>query len=264
MKKYLIVMRNTWDEITTYRFNFVMWRFRTLLQLLTIYFLWISVLPATGELFGYTRELMLTYILCSQIVYAIVMTTRTQEIAENINNGDLSMFLVRPWGYFKYWFFRDLGDKAMNIVFSIAELTLIILFLQPQIFLQQNPTFILLSLISISMAIISNFLLSCLLSMTGFWSPEVWAPRFIFYVLLTFFTGGIFPIDILPKPIFNIFMLLPFPYLQYFPIKIYLGQLQLSEILQGFTLSAFWIVIFYLALRFIWLKGLRMYTAAGR
>ncbi len=83
MKKYLQVITSTFDEIATYRFNFAMWRLRTVLQLLTIYFLWLTVTPENGELFGYSRQLILTYVLGAALISSIVISTRTQEIGEN-------------------------------------------------------------------------------------------------------------------------------------------------------------------------------------
>src|SRR3989344_3991609 len=143
MNKYYLVLRNTWDEIFIDRVNFTMWRFRTVLQLLIIYFLWSSIMPNNGNLFGYNKEQMLTYIICTQLIMAIVFSTRTGEIAENIINGDLSIFLLKPIKYFKYWFFRDIGDKLMNISFSIVELSLIFLILKPPLFIQTNPQYLL-------------------------------------------------------------------------------------------------------------------------
>ena len=263
MRKYLLVSKNTWLEIFSHRLNFVFWRVRHVIQLLIMYFLWEAVFFGRQELFGYSRDLMLTYILGTQIVYAIVMTTRTQEVAGNINKGELSNFLIKPIGYFRYWFFRDLGDKIMNIIFSTVELSLIFLLLKPPVLVQFNPYLLLLALISIAFAISLNFLISCILSMIGFWSAEIWAPRFIFFTLLTFFTGGLFPLDIFPKPVFEFFMLLPFAYLQYFTIKIYLGQLQFLEILKGLFIALSWMILFFVFLKIIWKKGLKLYTAAG-
>lgn len=264
LSKYLIVMKNTWDEITTYRFNFVVWRFRTILNLLVIYFLWSSVMPEHGNLFGYTKEMIITYILGTQVVSSFVFSTRTHEIADNINSGDLSVFLIRPWGYFKYWFFRDFGDKAMNVLFSAFEISLILLFLKPDIFIQTNPFFLFLTLSAIALGVVLHFFISCLLSMTGFWSPEAWAPRFIFYILRDLFSGGIFPLNILPGPVFAVVQLLPFSFLMYFPIKIYLGQIPINEIFQGFFITIAWTLLFWGLLNFIWNKGLRSYTAVGR
>lgn len=263
MKKYYLVAKNTWDEILSYRINFILWRFRAVLTLLIGYFLWTSVMPDRGVLFGYTKEMMVSYVLLAPVVFSIVFSTRTHEIGENINKGDLAFFLLKPFGYFRYWFARDVGDKLMNFCFCVVEITLLIWILQPNVFIQTNVFYILLFLISLFLAICLNFFICCLMSMIGFWSPDVWAPRFVFYTLVSFFAGSLFPLDILPYPIFNALNLLPFPYLQYFPVKIYLGQLGLPEILTGFLVSIVWTFIGWVILRGVWGKGLRIFTSAG-
>lgn len=221
-------------------------------------------MPDQGQLFGYSKEAMLTYILAGQLISTIVFATRTHEIADNINSGNLSIFLIKPFGYFRYWFFRDLGDKAMNIFFSLVELSIIIVILKPAIFIQTNLVYLGFFVSGIVLAILLHFFVSAMLSLTGFWSNEVWAPRFIFYILITFFTGGIFPLDILPKPIYEIALLLPFAYLQYFPLKVYLGSLNVSEILQGFSIAIFWVFSLSILIQFIFKAGLKSYTAVGR
>lgn len=264
MKKYLKIAKNTWDEILSYRVNFTLWRIRTVVAILISYFLWSSVIPQNGNLFGYTREMMISYILIGPILYSIIFATRTHEISENINSGDLSLWLVKPFGYFKFWFARDMGDKAMNLAFCIVEFSLLILILQPGLFIQTNAIYLSLVLMAVILAVLLQFYISCLISMMGFWSPEAWAPRFIFYVLLSFFTGSVFPLDILPQPIYQFLMILPFAYLQYFPLKIYLGQLSFMEITQGFGVLVAWIVVFYFLLMQTWKLGLKNYAASGR
>lgn len=264
LSKYFLIARNTWDETLTYRLNFVMWRVRVVLGILTMYFLWSALLSPGGNILGYTRELMLTYILGTSLINSIVISSRSYEVGEQINSGDLSNFLLRPINYFAYWFTRDLGDKAMNIVFSAAELIILFLILAPPILIQSDIGLILLTFTSCMLALVMYFLLNFLLGLIGFWSPEVWAPRFIFFTILTFFSGGLFPLDILPKPLFSVLEFLPFPYLLFFPLKIYLGQLALVEIIRGTIISSVWIGLLFLIVKFVWAKGLRVYTAYGR
>ncbi|MDP2649602.1 MAG: ABC-2 family transporter protein [bacterium] len=264
MKKYFQVIRNTWLEMTTYRLNFVMWRIRVVLQILTMYFLWLALIPANMTLFGYSQSLMLTYILGTSLITSIVFSSRTQEIGENINSGDLSIFLIRPINYFYYWFSRDIGDKLMNTLFSITELFLLFIILHPPFFIQTKLLYLLLAFTSILLGVLLYFLFGSLLGLIGFWSPEVWGPRFIFAIIMSFFAGGLFPLDILPKSIFNLFQFLPFPYLLYFPLRIYLGKSSNLEILTGFAISLFWIFILYKTLLFVWKKGLKVYSAEGR
>lgn len=264
MNKYLLVIQNTWFEIVTYRLNFAMWRIRTVLQLLSVYYLWSALATQGNTVFGYTYSQILTYILGTSFIGSIIFATRTQEIGDNINNGDLSIFLIRPINYFGYWFSRDIGDKAMNIAFSIVELFFLYIVLHPPIFIQANIIVILLMILSVFFAVILQFLIGCLLGMIGFFSPEVWAPRFIYYILLTFLAGSLFPMDIFSGMFRSILELLPFQYLLYFPLKIYLGQMKISGILQGISIMTLWIFLLGLLLKYFWKKGLKEYSAVGR
>lgn len=264
MNKYLLVLSNTWSEVFTYRFNFVLWRLRSLVSLLPIYFIWLAIFSSRDNIFGYNASLMLTYILGVSLMTAIVISSRTYAVGDEINTGNLSNYLIRPINYFMYYFFKDIGDKAMNVFFAILELSLLFVLLKPPVFIQKNLELIFLSIIAILIAVVTYFLFNILIGFIGFWSPEVWAPRFIFTIIVSFFAGTYFPLDILPKPVFNIFSLTPFPYLIFFPIKIYLGNISTVQIYQGIAISLAWILILYIFVKLVWRIGLRSYTAHGR
>lgn len=264
MNKYIRAARNTWEEALSYRFSFMMWRFRNLVGLLSIYFLWYAVIPQGTTAFGYNQSSILTYVLLTSLVGAIVMSNRSYMIGDEINNGNLSNFLLQPINYFMYWFSKDVGDKLMNIFFSIGELFLVILILKPTFFIQTKPEFILLFLLCVFLAIILYFFINILLGMVGFWSPDFWAPRFIFVILLGFFAGEYFPLNILPDYLYKIFEMLPFYYLIYFPIKIYLGQVSVINSLTGMVILILWIIFFAVITNLVWRKGLRAYSAQGK
>lgn len=262
--KYFRVFANTWGEILSYRFNFTMWRFRVVLQLLTMFFLWSTLIPEGSELFGYSRPQILTYILGTSLMGSIVLATKTFEIGEQITTGNLSNFLTKPVSYLKYWAARDLGDKAMNSVFTIVELTLIILLFKPPLFLQTDPVTLFYTFLAVMSAMVMYFFFGFLVGLIGFWSNEIWGPRFIIWILMGFFAGSLFPLDILPAPVFNVLKFLPFTYLQYFPLKIYLGQLSFPQIMEGLTVSLSWLVILFLMIQLVWKKGLKIYGAEGK
>ena len=264
IKKYWIVTKNTWAEVFSYRLNFVMWRIRVLLQLLTLFFLWNAIIPQTGQFLGYNQSEMLTYIIGTSLIGAMVIASRSYGVADDINQGELSNYLTKPINYFAYWFAKDLGDKAMNIVFSACEITILYLIIKPQLFIQNDLSYIFLAAIAIICALLMYFFLNFLLGMIGFWTSETWAPRFLFVIVLNFASGGLFPLDILPKTIFSVLQFLPFTYLLFFPIKVYLGKISTQEIIFGLIISTIWTIIFYFLLKFSWAKGLKVYTAQGR
>lgn len=264
MKKYFQIIRATWAEYMIYRLNFVLWRVRQVMQILVVYFLWWAIFSQRSEIFGYSQAMILTYILLSSLVRTIVLGTTTMEIGSLINHGDLSNYLIRPLNFFRYYLARDAADKLLNLLFASVEITILFLLLRPPIYLQTDWTKLLLSLGAVLLGAILYFYFSLLLSFLGFWTPDVWAPRFLSFVMMEFFSGSLFPLDILPRPILGVVQNLPFAYFIYFPLKIYLGQLSVQGIISGLTMGAIWTLVVWFLAKLVWQKGLRIYAAEGR
>lgn len=264
--KYLQVIKNSWDEYFVYRLNFVMWRVRVVLQLLVTYFLWLAIFSQKSEdiIFGYSESRILTYILMGAFLSAIIYSTRTLDVGDQINRGDLSNFLIRPINYFFYKISQDVSDKLLNILFAAFELIVIFVILRPSFIFQTSGVTLAFFSVAVILATALFFLISFLLGSIGFWSPEVWGPRYLFFVVNSFLAGGLFPLDILPKTLFTMLQFTPFPYLLYFPLKIYLGSLTTMQILSGLAISFLWVVIMYFLVKIIWQKGLSLYEAVGR
>ncbi len=267
MKKYLSIFRISFAQEFAYRVNFIIWRVRNVLQILLVFFLWSTVFtnPQT-ELFGYNRDKILTYVFGIFILRALVLSSRAVDIAGEISRGDLTNYLLKPINYIKYWFTRDISSKALNMSFATVEIVILYFFLRPTFFIQTGPLQIFLFLASVIFAIIMFFGLLVIVNFVSFWFPEGgWASQFLIIVIFTeFLSGAVFPIDILPKAIQSVLYALPFPYLMFFPLQVYLGKLSMGTILQGLFISGIWTVVMIIAMNQIWARGIKRYSAVGR
>jgi len=271
MKKYWQIIKNTWCEYSAYRLNFLVWRLRSFISFAMIYFFWLAVFESsagTSKILGWQQTQILTYILGVALIRSLIFSSRTIDVGGEIEQGSLSNFLLKPLDFFKFWFTRDLADKFINIICTFFELGIFILILKPNLFIQNNLFFIFFFLLAIIMATILYFYINLFLGFLAFWTPEswsgAWGPRFVFTIIIEFFAGTIFPLDILPKTFFNLIQLTPFPYLLYFPLKIYLGQINFGQIVFGFLICLFWLVVWYKMVSWQWQKGLKLYGAEGR
>lgn len=264
--KYVQIAKISWQNGFVYRLNFVMWRVRMVIQTLTLYFLWAAVAQGGGDVYSYSQSQILTYILLSSFVVAIVFSSRSIDAQGEIATGDLNNYLIKPLNYFLNWVARDFSDKILNVTFSFIEITAIVFLLRPPFIIQTDPTIIFSFLISILLAAGLYFIFSFIVSMSTFWyyQSNGWAQRFLVFVLLRTLGGGLFPIDMLPAPIFNFLKLLPTTYFLYFPMQIYLGRLSLTEIIQGYSLISFWILALFALSQLMWRQGLKIYGAYGR
>lgn len=248
----------------TYRLNFVLWRVRMVMQLLIAYFLWSALYTGRAEIFGYQRVQMFTYLLLTAVVRTLVLGTTTLEIGRIINEGNLSNYLLKPISFMKFYAAKDVADKALNFAFSIFEISAVILILKPDVSFQISALNLFLFACAVFFAVTIYFFFSLLVGFFGFWLVDVWSVRFLIFVVMEFFTGSLFPLDIMPNRVQFILKLFPFYYLLYFPVKVYLGTLTMPDLISGFVSGLIWITVLYVTVRFVWIKGLKSYTAYGR
>lgn len=263
MSKYLAVFNVTWENMLVYRLNFALWRVRSVLQLLVIYFIWWTVFQTNEKIFGYTESSILTYVLVTAVIRAMITSSRVMDVSSHINEGSIVNFLVRPLNFVAFYFTRDLSDKLLNIFFVIFEVTLLIMLLKPQFILQKDISTLGLFILATLLGLILFFCLSFILGLLAFWLENAWGPYFLLFVLFEGLGGTLFPIDVLPKEIAQVLLLTPFPYFVYFPAKLYLGSLSSTEIMWGFIALCFWIVSLWIILKKVLDLGFKHYSAVG-
>lgn len=265
MLKYWHVFRLSLMEYFVYRVNFFLWRFRSIVSFLTLIFFWQAVYGVKDNVFGYSEAQMLTYIVGIAVLRAVILGGRVADLAGMIKTGDLvNKFLLRPWDVIKIWFVRDLASKILNLALVIVEVFLLIKILNLSFYAPRNFTYLAFFILSCLFSLPLYFLLDFMLSLIAFWVDNVWAPRWLFGVIfLQFLSGRFFPLDVLPEFVFNFVKLTPFPYLIYFPLKIYLEQVTIFQAVRINGLLFLWLVVVYFVTKKIWRKGLKQYTAYG-
>jgi ABC-2 type transport system permease protein len=265
MNKYAQVLKNTFQEYFVYRLSFILWRFRSFVLLLSLFFFWSALFAGREDLFGYQKNQILTYTLGIAVLRGVVLSSRSSDLAGQIRNGDTANWLLRPIGYFKYWLTRDVVDKLLNLFFAFFELGILLYLFKPPILIQTNPVYLFGFILLCFLALLLFFVINLVLGMSGFWLIEVWSVRFLFMVVfLEFLSGGFFPLDVLPPIFIKVLQFTPFPYLIYFPLKVWLGQIGSGQLVLAVLVTSFWIIVFYKILSFVWKKGLRAYDLPGR
>lgn len=264
MKKYFQVIRLTLEEYFTYRLSFVLWRFRSIVFTLTLLFFWLAVYGNQTTLFGYQSSQMLTYLLGVVFLDSLILASRTADLASQLRSGELSKFLLKPMGFFKFLLSRDLADKGLNLIFALLEIVIIVSLFNFSFHFPQRLSGLGLFVLQLAASFFLYFFLSLVISLSSFWTEEIWATRWLFgVVLLDFLSGVIFPIDVLPPLLTKLIYLTPFPYLIFSPLKLWLGQLSVTAALQSIMITFFWGVAFYFLAILLWHRGTKKYGAFG-
>jgi len=260
MNTFLRIGITTLKEYMAYRLNFVLWRLRMFIGMLVTFFLWFSVFEKQAHFGIYSKNILISYILYSSLISTLTLSSRVAEIAGQLNDGSIINLLLKPISIFSYYFSRDMADKLINAGFAIVEISIVVFFFKAPLVPPQN---ILLFLPFLFCGILISFYINMILSFIGFWTTEVWAPRFLFYTLVFFLSGSYFPLDILPKNIYTILMLTPFPSIFFIPTKILIGQIHTIPLWQ-ISISVFWVFILSRLSVGMWKQGNKNFSFWGK
>jgi ABC-2 type transport system permease protein len=264
MSKYFQLAKITFEEYLVYRLNFILWRFRSLITFLTPFFFWLAIYGGQEELLGYQKTQMITYVVGVVFLRSIILASRSTDLAGQIRSGELTKIIIAPWEVFSYYFTRDVVDKVLNVFFAVLEMATVLLVFEFPLYFPKNLETYLYFFLIIVLAIFLYFFLSLIISLTGFWTEDVWATRWLFGIIfLEFFAGAFFPLDILPFWLQKIIYLTPFPYLVFYPLKIWLGQISGLMAIKAILICFGWLGFFYWLTRFLWQKGIKNYGAYG-
>jgi ABC-2 type transport system permease protein len=184
-------------------------------------------------------------------------------VGAEILNGDIINRILKPMQFFLYLMTKEAADKIVNLGFASVEIITLIVLTHPTLQGVYSPNAFLLAGIQLVIGLILAFWVSFSISMIAFWTAEIWAPRFIYMILVFVLAGNYFPLDILPPIMYKVLLLTPFPYFIFLPARTYLKGPSETWIFE-IVISLIWSYIFYKGASWLWKRGLREYSFYGR
>jgi len=262
-RKYLKVVSVVYQEGAQYRLNYLVSFLCVIFPLLAVVFLWRTIFQDIQVIEGFTVSMMVTYYVMVALLTNFVSPVIWAAMTEEIRDGTLSNYLLRPISYRWYRFFSEIG---INIGYSLVVLSVIvgfILLFAVDFHFPTNPLYIALFLVSVGLSFVLGAVLTYLHSLSAFWLEEDTGPNYVLYYLVPILMGALIPLALLPDFVYHVVRFLPFKYLLYFPINIFLERVTLSEIGYGILMQILWIGAIYLLGAWVWRRGCQRYTARG-
>jgi len=261
MSKFLGILKQAFKKSTAYRFEYLFTLIIAPISLIVTYFLWKAIYLNTGNtIAGFSFNELITYYVLTWIVFTLTWSTVEDEMRTEIRSGRMTTEIIKPINYLLYKFFVNIGQRLFSLFTEGIPLIAVgLVFLKIKLSLAFLP----LSVISVMLAFTLNFLLSSVTGMSSFWFVNNAGIKKFRRILTSFLGGNILPISFFPASAQQIMSFLPFQYINFVPIMIFMGKYSLREAVIGIALQAVWIAIFYLICLFIWKKAIRKYTAVG-
>lgn len=267
------ILRICLEERLVYRGDFWLGTLMRFLPIITQIFLWSAVFAgmkaATGDtgsqqIAGWGYHDFVAYYLLTMITRAFSsMPGLASGIALQIRNGEIKKYLIQPVDLVGFLLLMRVAHKLVYYFVAFVPFALVF-YLCRDYFPGWPPAHVMIAFVtSLIFSFLLGFFLEASFGMIGFWFLEVSSLLFVYMLFNFFFSGHMFPLDMLPAPWNTIVMFIPLQYLAYFPAAVFLQKITGPELWIGLTVEAAWVLFFIVACRVMYARGLRRYSAFG-
>ena len=264
IKQALVIISTAWQRNLNFRFTVVMYHIGEMTEVVVLVLMWTAIYSGGGgTIKGFTLNEMITYVLIGNLCAVAVRNFLPGFIAKDITDGKLSMFLVKPISYVRFIFLHELGRAFLSTVVSLVTQMFIIVFFLDKVVINTDPSYLALIALMVFCAFIIELLLGFLVGTIAFWTEDVDGIYATLERVKRFFSGGYFPLTLLPATLATASSYLPFQYSFFAPAALYLKKMDLRQGLHGVLIQIVWIALLSGILYIVWKRGLRRYEATG-
>lgn len=247
-----------------YRWNFAIRGGFSFFHLFVVVILWGAVYAGGTQVGGFTLGETITYFVMLIVLnFFIGAFNEDYQISEEIRNGLINQFLLKPINYFLYRFSIYAAARLVSGLLILIPIALLYPFLREYLTFPPDLWRLGLGLPAMLMAGVIQFTIAYCFGMLTFWFLEIQGFIILSLAIESLLGGQMFPLDLLPEKFLTIARFLPFYYQMYFPAAIFTGRIDQATTLQGLGIQACWVVVLLIIAQALWRRGLRRHTAVG-
>ena len=213
---------------------------------------------------GYTLESMTVYLTVAIFFGQATKGTGVGTFQREVYEGTLTKYLIYPLSVYSYKF----GTFLPRSIFALSQLAVALFIINllgiwPEDY-NLAPQWIAAGLVTLFFACLLYFLLIICLESLAFWADNVWALSYALQIAIIFLSGKAIPLELFPHWARIILDFSPFPFLAYFPARVFLGEISQDAFLSGFGVLLLWVFFVFLLSRIIMQAGLKRYSGVGQ
>lgn len=266
------ILRICIEERLVYRGDFWLGTLMRFLPIVTQIFLWKAVfdgmnaagVQAGQQIAGYSYYDFVAYYLLTTISRAASsMPGLAGGIALQIRNGEIKKYLVQPVDLVGFLLLMRVAHKIVYYGIAFVPFAFVFYICRGYFAGWPPPDVMVAYITSLIFSFLLGFFLEATIGMIGFWFLEVSSLLFVYMLFSFFFSGHMFPLDMLPKPWNTIVQLIPLQYLAYFPSAVFLQKVHGRDLWIGLSMQAAWVLFFIIASRVTFWRGVKRYSGYG-
>ncbi|HEY9761128.1 MAG TPA: ABC-2 family transporter protein [Trichocoleus sp.] len=210
--------------------------------------------------FGLQPVEFVRYFLSVFIVRQLTVVWVVWEFEREVLEGRLSPYLLQPLDPVWRHVVSHVSERFARLPFAFVLIGLFLV-LYPKAAWLPSPANLVLGLVAMVFSFCLRFVIQYTFALFAFWTERASAIEQFWFLIYTFLSGIIAPLELFPDVVRNIVMWTPFPYLIYFPASLIMNRPE--NVVQGFVAIAVWFFLFLAVNRWLWRQGLKQYSGMG-
>lgn len=222
--------------------------------------IWYAIFSGKPSIQGYGFSSVATYYALNMATSRFKTRSATGVVGDDIRDGRLSMFLLKPYMYNFSNFVELFTNMLYRSVVPIGIFVFLVLSL-PTLFLGTGNLLVYVSFLLMGVAI--GYMFYASLGNLAFWTANTWGVFVIIKRFVDILGGSLIPLDFLPQFAQRFTEFLPFRYMTYVPNSVYLGRISGKEAAVQFLIGLLWLLAMFLFQKITWRRGLKRYESVG-
>lgn len=214
--------------------------------------IWMSVYGTVVSVDGVSLNEMITYaIVGGTMVAGWEWQRHLNNIGDQIKSGDVAVFLIKPLRYPLMLFASECGNFAVRILTVMAPTIVVmglIFGLVPPASLGHGLMFFAYWLLSFLMM----FMLSSAFGFVAFWMMTSFSLEWLLEGVMSILSGIFIPLWFFPDAVAGVIAHLPFAWVGFHPMAVYLGKMEMGEVMLTFVEGLGWLLILTLLVALLW------------
>ncbi len=261
MKAYIAIMKKSFINNMAFRADFFLGLLNTMILIFVNVAIWKSLYGSQETINGISFQMVVTNFVLS-LSLANALNVNDFMIASRVRSGDIAMDLLKPIDINLQLMFETVGNNLFRLVGRFLPS----LFVSIIFFRILAPSSVP-NLLLMSAAVVLGFLIlyhiGYIISVLSFWFVNIWSFSTIKNVFVGVLSGTLFPLWFMPTWVSRFIKYTPFDVIYFAPIKIYLGQLAINDIIFIYLKQCVWVLILFFIGRLLWLKGVKKLVVVG-
>ncbi len=262
MRYYIELMKRYFQQVFVYRIDALFGLFGGLMGIFIQVSIWKALYAGKGMVEGFDLAEMITYVLIVQIVRTAAEADFNRRIGGIIRTGEISMHLIRPVPFRSALFAERAGQTLAEFIIQLLPklvIAALVFGIKPPASVLHGLAFVLLA---VGAAILS-YNIQFLEGLLCFWVISPVYANSLNNVFFGVLSGNRIPLPFFPRFVTAIAAYLPFRFVFYVPVSVYLGKIAATDLPQYILIQWVWIAAMMVLGRVTWSRAIRKLVVQG-